>query len=97
MAKPLTKAKLIGHFAENLEVTRGAASAFFDELASLAAAEVKKSGTFLLPGIGKVVKANRKARIGRNPKTGEPIKIPAKTVLKIRPLKALKDTVLAKK
>lgn len=96
-AKPLSKSKLIGHFAESLEVTRKTAGTFFEELARLTALEVKKNGSFLLPGIGKVVKAYRKARVGRNPKTGEPIKIAAKTVLRIRPVKALKDAVLAKK
>jgi len=96
-AKPLTKTKLIGYFAEKLQVTRKASATFFAELAQLTSSEVKKSGSFLLPGIGKVVKAHRKARVGRNPKTGEPIKIAAKTVLRIRPVKALKDSVLTKK
>ena len=67
---------------------------FYDMLASR---EAKKSGAFVLPGFGKLVLANRKARIGRNPQTGEPIKIPAKRVCKFRLAKSLKDTVLGKK
>lgn len=96
-AKPLTKSQIVGHFADKLEVTKATAAAFLEELATLAASETKKAGTFVLPGIGKVVKAHRKARTGRNPQTGEAIKIAAKTVLKIRPLKALKDAVLPAK
>jgi DNA-binding protein HU-beta len=55
-----------------------------DELAALAIAETKKKGAFVLPGIGKAVLVKRKARIGRNPQTGKEIKIPAKTVVKVR-------------
>jgi DNA-binding protein HU-beta len=93
-AKALTKSQVVNYFAENLEVSKATAAGFLDHLATLTAKEVKRSGTFVLPGIGKVVKAHRKARTGRNPQTGEALKIPAKTVLKIRPLKALKDSVL---
>ncbi len=96
-AKPLTKSQIISHFADKLEVTKATAAAFLEELSSIAASEAKKTGAFVIPGIGKVVKAHRKARTGRNPQTGEAIKIPAKTVLKIRVLKALKDSVLPAK
>lgn len=96
-AKPLTKSQIVKHFSDKLEVTRATASAFLEELSTVAASEAKKAGAFVLPGIGKVVKVQRKARIGRNPQTGEPIKIPAKTVLRIRPLKGLKDSVLPKR
>ena len=51
-------------------------------------------GKFVIPGIGRVVKAHRKARMGRNPQTGEAIKIKAKTVVRLRPSKAFKDAVL---
>src|SRR5208283_4128693 len=68
---------------------------FFEELHKLAVKEAKGSaGKFVIPGIGRVVKAHRKARIGRNPQTGEQIKIKAKTVVRLRPAKALKDAVL---
>lgn len=65
-----------------------------DALASMAYSEVKKSGEFVLPGFGKMVKVNRKERMGRNPATGETIKIPAKTVVKFRLSKAAKEAVL---
>ncbi len=55
--------------------------------------ETKKSGEFTIPGIGKLVKAERKARLGRNPQTGETIKIKAKTVVKFRVAKAAKDAI----
>lgn len=96
-AKPLTKSQVISQFAETLDVPKKAATEFFDQLATVTAKEVKRAGVFVLPGIGKVVLARRKERMGRNPQTGEPMKIPAKTVLKIRVAKALKDTVLPKK
>jgi DNA-binding protein HU-beta len=70
---------------------------FFEELSTLAAREVKSNGEFVLPGFGKLVKSERKAREGRNPATGETIQIPAKTTLKFRVGKAMKDTVLPKK
>ena len=59
--------------------------------------EPQKTGSFTLPGIGKLVLAKRKARIGRNPATGEEIKIPAKTVVKMRIAKAAKETIVPKK
>ena len=52
------------------------------------------AGKFVIPGIGRIVKAHRKARMGRNPQTGEAIKIKAKTVVRLRPAKAMKDAVL---
>ena len=64
-----------------------------DELAKTAVAETKKNGVFVFPGIGRLVKANRKARMGRNPATGAAIKIPAKTVVKFRVAKAAKDSI----
>jgi DNA-binding protein HU-beta len=70
---------------------------FFDELTTLAEKELKRSGEFVLPGMVKLVVQKRKARMGRNPATGEAIKIPAKTVVKARIAKQLKDTVLPKK
>ena len=68
-----------------------------DALGQTALAEVKKNGVFVLPGIGRLLKVERQARMGRNPATGEAIKIPAKTVVKARIAKQLKDAVLPRK
>ena len=68
-------------------------AAYFDLLAETAVKETKKNGEFTIPGIGKLVKAERKARLGRNPQTGETIKIKAKTVVKFRVAKAAKDAI----
>ncbi len=69
----------------------------FEELSNLATREVKENGEFQLPGFGKVVLSERKAREGRNPQTGETIQIPAKTTLKFRMSKGIKDSVVPKK
>ncbi len=94
--KAMTKAQVVGHFAEKFSLARKQASAIVDEFASLAVNQTKKQGEFTLPGVGKLVKQKRKARMGRNPQTGEPIKIPAKTVVKMRLSKACKDAILPK-
>ena len=94
-AKPLSKTKIVSHLAEKLGTSKKAIVTFFDELHKLAVKEAKGSaGKFVIPGIGRVVKAHRKARMGRNPQTGEAIKIKAKTVVRLRPSKVLKDAVL---
>lgn len=95
--KGLTKAQIVSHFADKLEVKKAVASTFFAELCTLAGKEVKKAGEFVVPGLGKLVLSKRKARMGRNPQTGEPIQIPAKTVLKFRIAKQMKDAVLPAK
>lgn len=95
MAKPMTKSQIVAHLAQKLNATRAQAGAFLNELAKLAAREAKNS--FTIPGIGKLVIVNRKARMGRNPQTGEPIKIPAKRVLRFRIAKAMKDAALGAK
>ena len=76
------KSELFSHFAERFEVKRTQAREFFDELTTLSEKELKRSGEFVLPGMVKLVVQKRKARMGRNPATGEAIKIPAKTVVK---------------
>lgn len=96
-AKPLTKSQIVASLAEKNELTKKQAAAFLDSLQELAIGQARKVGRFVLPGFGILVKANRKARMGRNPATGEPIKIPAKTVCKFRVAKALKDSVVPKK
>ena len=96
-ARRMGKSELFSHFAERVDVKRTQARDFFDELAVLCEKELKRSGEFVLPGMVKLVVQKRKARLGRNPATGEPIKIPAKTVVKARIIKQLKDSVLPKK
>ncbi len=95
--KLLTKGQVVTHFAEKLEISKKAAASIIDEYAALAIAETKKKGAFVLPGIGKSVLVKRKARKGRNPATGQEIKIPAKTVVKIRVAKAFKEAVIPPK
>ncbi len=95
MAKPMTKAKVADHLAKKLDVSKRAAGQFLEEMARLAYREAKNS--FTLPGIGKLVLVNRKARMGRNPQTGQPIHIPARRVVRFRVAKAAKDAVLGKR
>ncbi|MEY4374748.1 MAG: Transcriptional dual regulator HU-beta [Candidatus Eisenbacteria bacterium] len=94
MAKMMTKTQVAAHLATKFEVTKKTGTAILEELATLAAKQAKNG--FVFPGVGKLVVVNRKARMGRNPQTGESIKIPAKRVLKFRIAKAMKDAVLAK-
>jgi DNA-binding protein HU-beta len=96
-ARRMGKSELFSHFAERFDVKRTQARDFFDELALLCEKELKRTGEFVLPGMVKLVVQKRKARLGRNPATGEPIKIPAKTVVKARIIKQLKDSVLPRK
>jgi DNA-binding protein HU-beta len=96
-AKPMTKTQIVTHFAETMQVPKKTAVAYFDELSNLAVRETKRSGQFVIPGIGKLVKSVRKARKGRNPQTGEEIQIPKKTVVKFRVAKACKDAVVPPK
>jgi len=92
-AKKMTKAELVRFVAEKLEWTAKQSAAIFDLLAATALQETKKNGEFTIPGLGKLVKAQRAARIGRNPQTGESIKIKAKTAVKFRVAKAAKDAI----
>ena len=93
-AKPLSKTKIVSHMAEKIGSPKKTAALFFEELFKLAVKESKGgAGKFVIPGIGRVVKAHRKARMGRNPQTGEAIKIKAKTVVRLRPSKAFKDAI----
>jgi DNA-binding protein HU-beta len=95
--KPMTKAQIVSHLAEKFELSKKTASGIIGEVGSLAVSETKKAGSFTLPGIGKLVLAKRKARMGRNPATGEAIKIPAKTVVRMRVAKAAKDAIVPSK
>ena len=93
----MTKTQLVRHLAEELEVANKAAAAFLETLANTAIKETKKNGVFVLPGLGRLKKVQRKARMGRNPQTGEPIKIAAKTTAKFYLAKAVKDSIAPKK
>lgn len=81
-------------FGEMLGVSKKEASDKWEAFVEMALKEVRSSGEFNIPGIGKLVKKQRAARQGRNPLTGESIQIPAKTVVKFRVAKAAKDAVL---
>lgn len=96
-SKPLTKTQIISHLAERSQLSKKQVTGLLEELSSLAVKETKKSGQFVVPGFGKLVKSHRKARKGRNPQTGETINIPAKTVVKFRVAKACKDAVVPPK
>jgi DNA-binding protein HU-beta len=95
MAKPLTKSQIGAAIAEKSGITKKQAVEILDVIAELAYKNAKN--TFTLPGIGKLVLVNRKARLGRNPATGATIKIPAKKVVKFRVAKAAKDAILGAK
>ena len=97
MASGMTKTALVRSMAEKLELTNKQSAAFLELLAETAVKETKKNGVFIIPGLGRLVKAERKARMGRNPQTGEPIKIKAKTVVKFRVAKAAKDAIAPNK
>ena len=91
-SKKMTKSAIAAALAESVGVTKKQAALFMEEMANLAYKEAKNG--FTLPGLGKLELKHRKARMGRNPMTGEPIKIPAKKVVKFRVAKACKDSVL---
>lgn len=95
MAKPMSKSKIVAHMAEKVATSKKNAALFFEELFKLAVRECKGgAGKFVIPNLGRAVKAHRKARMGRNPQTGEAIKIKAKTVVRLRASKAFKDAIL---
>jgi DNA-binding protein HU-beta len=95
MAKSMTKSAIIAHVAQKTDLSKKQVMEVMDTLLGLATKEAKN--VFVVPGFGRLVLANRKARMGRNPQTGEPIKIPAKRVVKFRLAKSLKDSVLGGK
>ena len=90
----MTKSQLMTTLAEKTGLAKKDVVTLLEALTELAYYETKSSGEFTLPGIGKMVKRHREARMGRNPATGEQIQIPAKTVLKFRVAKAAKDAIL---
>jgi DNA-binding protein HU-beta len=92
--RSMTRSELFSHFATRFDIKRSAARGYFDELARLAEQELKRAGEFELPGVVKLVLRDRAARTGRNPATGQPIQIPAKTVVKARVPSGLKRATL---
>ena len=95
MAKPKTKTQIIAKMADDAGINKTQAKAALESLVCQAYKGAKDG--FTVPGLGKLLKQRRKARMGRNPATGEAIKIKAKTVLKFRIAKAAKDAVLGTK
>jgi len=95
MAKQMTKAKIVAALAEKVEVPKKTSAAYLEALAAMAYREAKNG--FVIPGIGKLVVRNYKARMGRNPQTGEAMKIPARRRLKFVVAKAAKDAALGSK
>jgi DNA-binding protein HU-beta len=89
----MTQTEIVNQLADKSGLKKTEVKGLFDAIAELATKEVKKNGEFTLPGFGKLVKATRKAREGRNPATGAVIKIPAKTTVKFRLGKSMKDAV----
>ena len=96
-ATRMTQTQLVKSLAESNAVSNKQMKEILEKLAATAIAEVKKNGVFVLPGIGRLVRQDRKARTGRNPATGETIKIPAKKVVKFRVAKAAKDSIVPPK
>ena len=93
MAK-MTKSQLMSELSGKLNISKKDATMYVETLVNMALKHVKSNGEFVIPGMGKLVKVKRAARMGRNPATGAEIKIPAKTVVKFRVAKAAKDAVL---
>jgi DNA-binding protein HU-beta len=96
-AAKMTQSQIMKELAGATGTSTKVAKQFVTSYADLAVKETKKNGMFVLPGIGRLVRVDRKARMGRNPATGEAIKIPAKKVVKFRVAKAVKDAIVPKK
>ncbi len=95
MAKPMSKSKIVAHMADKVGTSKKVAAQFFDELFKLAVKEAKGgAGKFVIPKIGRAVKAHRKARMGRNPQTGVALKVRAKTIVRFRPSKAFINAIM---
>jgi DNA-binding protein HU-beta len=95
--KAMTQTELIKTLATATNLTNKQVKEFLDLLGETAVKETKKNNVFVLPGIGRLVQQERKARMGRNPATGETIKIPAKKVVKFRVAKAAQDAIVPPK
>ncbi len=97
MADRMTQAQLVRHLAEANGISKKSAREVLQSLVETAVSQTKRAGIFVLPGLGRMRKVQRKARLGRHPATGEPIKIPAKTTVKFYLSKTVKDSVAPKK
>ncbi len=97
MAKVMTKTQAVAYLATKVALPKKTVATVLEELVVLATKEAKATGQFVVPGLGKAVKAARKARMGRNPQTGEAIQIPAKAVVRFRLAKAFKGAVVPPK
>lgn len=93
----MTQTQLIKELAGTCGVANKVAKQMLEGYAAIAVRETKKNGVFVLPGVGRLVRVERKARMGRNPATGQAIKIPAKKVVKFRVAKAVKDAIVPPK
>jgi DNA-binding protein HU-beta len=93
----MTQSQIVQTLADKCEISKKTAKGLLDKLAQTAITEVKKNGVFVVPGIGRLVRVDRKARMGRNPATGQTIKIAAKKVVKFRIAKAAKDAIVPPK
>jgi DNA-binding protein HU-beta len=94
MGKALTKSQFMQALADKTGMSKKDVQGFVETLVDLLYSEAKSNGEVTLPGVGKLQKKHRNARMGRNPATGEQIQIPAKTVVKFRVAKAAKDSIL---
>ncbi|MCC6343027.1 MAG: HU family DNA-binding protein [Bryobacterales bacterium] len=97
MADRMTQTQLIKELAETCGIANKVAKQMLEAYSTIAVRETKKNGVFVLPGVGRLVRVERKARMGRNPATGAAIKIPAKKVVKFRVAKAVKDAIVPPK
>jgi len=93
----MTQSQIVRALAEKCEVSNKVSRQLVENLGETAIREVKKNGLFVIPGLGRLVRVDRKARVGRNPATGETINIPAKKVVRFRVAKAAKDSILPTK
>jgi DNA-binding protein HU-beta len=96
-ATKMTQSQIVKELAAATQSPTKVAKQFMTSLSDLAVRETKKNGMFVIPGIGRLVRVERKARMGRNPATGQEIKIPAKKVVKFRVAKAVKDAIVPPK
>ena len=93
----MTQSQMIQQLAEKCQIAKKVSGSLMTALSDTAVKEVKKTGVFVVPGLGRLVRVDRKARMGRNPATGQAIQIPAKKVVKFRVAKAVKDAILPPK
>src|SRR5262249_55508240 len=93
----MTQTELIKKLAEKCQISTKTSKQLITALAETAVAQVQKNGLFIVPGLGRLVRVERKARMGRNPATGEGMQIPAKKVVKFRVAKSAKDAIVAAK